>query len=166
MNSTFGPVQPRSWRERVVVPLVLFVVFFGLLGSLSWERFPKQSADPHFVYLANAWLDGSLQLQKAPPHRNDWASYQWMRLRSGQELKGVWLDRNTGRFRTLQGEVFVVDLTEQLLMLAAAEERFRKLRATLEAPRVFFMVMKALTEQEKKDKLSAFMKAHPEMDFS
>jgi hypothetical protein len=94
------------------VPGVLFLVFFAVLCTLSWDRIGKQSADPHFVYLANAWLEGSLQLQKTPPHRNDWASYEWMRLRSGREVKGVWLDRNTGRFRTLQGDIFVIDKKE------------------------------------------------------
>ncbi len=112
MSATFDAPKARTWQQRALIPCVLFAVFFGLLSALSWERLAKQSPDAHFVYLANAWLDGSLQLQKAPPHRNDWASYEWMRLKSGQEVKGVWLDRGTGRFRTLGGEVLVIDRGE------------------------------------------------------
>lgn len=112
MTSTFEPTTARPWQQRLMVPLLVFAVSFGVLATLSWERFARQSPDPHFVYLANAWLDGSLQLKKPPPHGNDWASYEWMRLKSGQEVKGVWLDRSTGRFRTLGGEVFVIDKGE------------------------------------------------------
>lgn len=115
------PGAPRSagpggfWRSLVRglgVPLLLFALSFGVFTGLAWDRVGKPSTDPHFVFLANAMLEGSLELQKAPPHGNDWASYEWMRLRSGQELRGVWLDRRTRRFQTLEGQIFVVDAAE------------------------------------------------------
>lgn len=70
------------------------------------------SSDPHFVYQANAWLEGSLALTRSPPHGNDWASYEQLRLRSGEELRGVWLDAGARKFKTLDGRVFVIDRGE------------------------------------------------------
>lgn len=101
----------RVWRE-LWTPLLLFVLAFGVFTGFAWDRVGKPSTDPHFVYLANAMLDGTLELQRSPPHGNDWASFEWMRLRSGQELEGVWLDRRTRRFQTLDGQVYVVDASE------------------------------------------------------
>lgn len=105
--------QERSWKQRLVVPLGLFALSFALLAGLSWERVTGPSTDPHFVYQARAWLEGSLELTRKPPHGNDWASYEWIKLRSGQELRGVWLDHKARRFRSLEGEVFIIDRKEE-----------------------------------------------------
>ena len=102
----------RSWLRWAAAPLVIFLVSAALMSLLSWERVTRPSADTHFVYLANAMLAGQLQLEKTPPHKNDWATYDWMRLRSGQELRGIWLDRSTRRFKTLDGKVMVIDRPE------------------------------------------------------
>lgn len=114
-SGTTPPPRPERLRallRRSLIPLALFVVSFGVLAGFAAERVLKPSADPHFVYLANAYLQGSLQLERQPPHGNDWASYEWMRLRSGQEVSGTYLDRKTGRFKTLDGEVMVIDRRE------------------------------------------------------
>lgn len=110
-------VAARRW----VVPLLLFVISAAVLALVSWERVLKPSADTHFVYLANTYNDmlaapfseeaaarreGRLpfELDRNPPHRNDWASYMELTLRDGEVLRGNWMDRQgSGRFRLLGG---------------------------------------------------------------
>ncbi|MEL6181429.1 MAG: hypothetical protein AAFS10_20895, partial [Myxococcota bacterium] len=106
------PSSSRTWVQWARVPVGLFLLSAVLMSLLSWERVKQPSADTHFVYLANAMLAGQLQLDKKPPHKNDWATYEWMRLRSGEEIRGIWLDRNTRRFKTLDGRVMVIDRPE------------------------------------------------------
>ncbi len=109
---TMAPSPKRTWKEFFLIPAILFVVGYAVLSGLAWDRVGKPSSDPHFTYLANAFLDGQLNLARKAPHGNDWASYEWMKLRSGQEIKGVWRDRNTRRFETLDGQIMVVDRAE------------------------------------------------------
>ncbi len=97
------------WRQNLGIPVVLFLLGLAIFATLAWKRLPNPSSDTHFVYQANAMLAGSLELQRPPPHRNDWASYFRIKLRSGEELRGVWLDRKARTFRTLNHPVFQVD---------------------------------------------------------
>lgn len=56
------------------VELLLFVACYVLFASFSAQRFLRQSAAPHFVYQAQAWLDGRLELDPAVlPNLEDWA---------------------------------------------------------------------------------------------
>ena len=127
-------------RGRLKLPLLVFVISFGLLCSLAWERLGSPSSDPHFTYLANAFLSGSVTLDKSPPHRNDWASYEWMKLRSGEEVKGIWLDRKTRRFKTLEGEVMVIDRKE----VAPGGKRTHTFVSFPPAPAVLMMPLAAV----------------------
>ncbi len=52
----------RIWTQAYRVELALFVVTYGVLASFSSQRFLRQSAAPHFVYQAKAWLDGRTDL--------------------------------------------------------------------------------------------------------
>lgn len=64
----------RMWLSAYRVELVLFVVAFAVLASFSSQRFLRQSAAPHFVYQAQAWLEGRLDLDPAVlPNMEDWA---------------------------------------------------------------------------------------------
>jgi hypothetical protein len=56
------------------VEVVLFLVSFAVLASFSSQRFLRQSAAPHFVYQAQAWLEGRLDLDPTVlPNLEDWA---------------------------------------------------------------------------------------------
>lgn len=111
-----------AWR----LPLLLFVASFIIFSLFAWSRVKGPSTDPHFAYLANTYnsmiaakIGGEdsaaakrregkypFELDREPPHRNDWASWWDIELRDGERFQGVWLDRGgQGRFKTLDGRV-------------------------------------------------------------
>jgi hypothetical protein len=56
------------------VEVVLFVVSYVVLASFSSERFLRQSAAPHFIYQAQSWLEGRLDVDpQVLPNLEDWA---------------------------------------------------------------------------------------------
>ncbi|MFN0063251.1 MAG: hypothetical protein ACKVPX_12165 [Myxococcaceae bacterium] len=60
--------------ERYRVELILFGLAFFVFASFSGPRFSRQSAAPHFVYQAKAWLEGRLDIDaRVLPNREDWA---------------------------------------------------------------------------------------------
>jgi hypothetical protein len=64
----------RVWLSAYRVEVVLFLVSFAVLASFSSQRFLRQSAAPHFVYQAKAWLEGRLDLDpQVLPNFEDWA---------------------------------------------------------------------------------------------
>jgi hypothetical protein len=71
-----GPVKAaaRVWLTAYRVEVVLFLVSVVVLASFSSQRFLRQSAAPHFVYQARAWLEGRLDLDpEVLPNLEDWA---------------------------------------------------------------------------------------------
>ena len=54
----------------------MFVAGLVVFGAVSCERLGSHSRDNHYVYLADAMLDGRLHIEGKPPHRNDWAEYE------------------------------------------------------------------------------------------
>ena len=81
-----------------------------LLGLVAYKRIQIHSSDNHFVYQADAWLNGSLELKRRPHHQNDWASYETLELRGkslekhGTRVQGFFVHQSKKRhhFRTLQ----------------------------------------------------------------
>ncbi|WP_240359029.1 hypothetical protein [Pyxidicoccus trucidator] len=64
----------RVWLSAYRVEVVLFLVAFVVLASFSSQRFLRQSAAPHFVYQAQSWLDGRLDIDpQVLPNLEDWA---------------------------------------------------------------------------------------------
>jgi hypothetical protein len=56
------------------IELILFVVTFVVLSFFSSQRFLRQSAAPHFVYQAQALLEGRLDIDpQVLPNLEDWA---------------------------------------------------------------------------------------------
>jgi hypothetical protein len=104
-----------GWRSGVA----LFLVSLIILAMFSGNHLKGPSTDPHFVYLANtyntmiaAMFGGAaaehraeklpFELDRDPPHRNDWASYWELTLRDGEELRGNWVERTgQGPFKLL-----------------------------------------------------------------
>ncbi|MFN3198377.1 MAG: hypothetical protein ACE366_08180 [Bradymonadia bacterium] len=93
-------------------PLILFLVALGVFCAFANVRLRIHSQDNHFVYLADAFLNGSTELQRKPPHGNDWASYKVQQLKGasaekyGSEVKGFFTRRKGkgNEFRTLAGD--------------------------------------------------------------
>lgn len=113
-----------------LLPLLIFLTSFVILVGFSGSRVKQASNDNHFVYLAdtyNVMLAGTwssaaresratkvpFELERKPHHRNDWASYWEITLKSGEVFKGVWQDRKqTGTFKLLNGQEVVLGAAE------------------------------------------------------
>ena len=80
----------------------LFAIGLVVYGVLAWDRVGKQSPAPHFVYQADAWLNGRLSC--APPTKgDDWAKVETVTLDDGTEVRGRRL-KTRRAFRTTGGD--------------------------------------------------------------
>jgi hypothetical protein len=62
------------WLQAYRVELLLGLCSFAVLAMFSSQRFLRQSAAPHFVYQAQAWLEGHQDLApEVLPNFEDWA---------------------------------------------------------------------------------------------
>ncbi len=92
--------------------LVLFVLGFAGFAGFAGNRLLIHSQDNHFVYLADAFLKGQVDLARRPHHQNDWASYEVRKVKGktaeahGEEVKGFFTRRKgkSNEFRLLSGE--------------------------------------------------------------
>jgi hypothetical protein len=121
----------RGFRQRAwVTPFLLFVLSGIVFALFAWERVQEPSEDTHFVYMANT-LNTMLaapfseeaaekregkypfELERRPPHRNDWASFWRLETHNDEEFRGVWLDgRGEGRFKTLDGKLVYLERSD------------------------------------------------------
>lgn len=93
------------------IPLILFLAGLGVFAAFAGPRLKIHTKDNHFVYLADAFLHGRLELARKPPHGNDWASYVELELRGGSAerlgspVKGFFTRRKgkPDQFRLLDG---------------------------------------------------------------
>ncbi|QED29099.1 DUF2029 domain-containing protein [Microvenator marinus] len=156
-----------NWREAWRLPFLIFLVSFGIYAAFAGERLKGPSADNHFVYLAqtfNSMVASSFsdeaaqrreglapfELEKKPHHRNDWASYWEIRLQSGEEFRGVWVDRRgSGSFQLLDGRRVELGPKE----LRGAERTQRYFVSFPPAPAVLMMPAVALFGWEMNDVL-------------
>jgi hypothetical protein len=75
----------RIWFSAYRVEVVLFLVSFAVLASFSSERFLRQSAAPHFIYQAQSWLEGRLDVDpEVLPNLEDWAC---VRQQGGEKVR-------------------------------------------------------------------------------
>lgn len=64
----------RIWFTAYRVEVILFAIAFVVLTGFSGQRFLRQSAAPHFVYQAKAFLEGHLDVDPMVlPNIEDWA---------------------------------------------------------------------------------------------
>lgn len=121
--------------------LGIFLISLVGLAIFSADRLTEPSEDIHFVYLANTYnsmlaapfseeaaerREGKVafELDRDPPHRNDWASYWELTLQDGEELKGNWVERRgSGPFRLL-GTNTVVHLERGDVDRRQSEQRY------------------------------------------
>jgi hypothetical protein len=115
-------------ERRWLLPVLLFVIAGTIYGAFAWDRVLSQSRHTHFVYLANTMntmvtaqfsdeaadkREGKypFELDRNPPHNNDWASWWELELESADDTyRGIWLDeQGEGKFKTLEGKVFVIE---------------------------------------------------------
>lgn len=77
-----------SWLSRHRIPLALYLAGLLGLGAASGARLLQQSPDPHFVLLADAWLQGTLSIDPTTRKGDDWASIETVVLDDGREVRG------------------------------------------------------------------------------
>jgi hypothetical protein len=65
------PPAPGLARWRL--PALLYLGSFAIFALFSGARLFHQSEAPHFIYQAQAFLNGQLALTVMPPNLNDWA---------------------------------------------------------------------------------------------
>ena len=63
------------WEKRWAIPLAVFALCSTVYCLTSGERLFSPSPNNHYVHLAQAWLDGRLDLGGSPPGTNDWACF-------------------------------------------------------------------------------------------
>jgi hypothetical protein len=102
----------RLFSSRWALPII-YVVFLGAYLGASNGRLKQHSAYNHFVYLADGWLHGRLDLAVNPPNENDWARVEVLHLKDGRTLKGQFRTSGpTDRFHPLRGPSLTVDKDE------------------------------------------------------
>jgi uncharacterized membrane protein YhaH (DUF805 family) len=96
----------RRWPERRWAPLVLLAVGLLVFGMAAGSRLNRQSSDPHFVYQADAWLNGKVAIDPPPEKGDDWAKVETVELDDGRVVRGRKLTskKKKGLFRTTTGE--------------------------------------------------------------
>jgi hypothetical protein len=65
----------------------LFAVGLVVYGALAWGRLGRQSGAPHFVYQADAWLNGQVSVDRPLPN-DDWAIVEEVELADGTRVEG------------------------------------------------------------------------------
>ena len=99
----------RLFSSRWALPII-YVVFLGAYLGASDGRLRQHSAYNHFVYLADGWLHGRLDLAANPPNENDWARVEVLHLRDGRTVKGQFRTSGpTDRFYPLHGPSLTID---------------------------------------------------------
>jgi hypothetical protein len=90
--------------------LVIFVVFAGAYLGASGGRLRQHSQYNHFVYLAEGWLKGRLDMPVPPPNENDWARVEVLKLKDGRTFKGMFGKIGpTDRFYPLRGQSLTIE---------------------------------------------------------
>jgi hypothetical protein len=93
-----------TWSLRRIA-VAIYLVLLAAYAGTSNTRLRAPSSDPHFVYMADMWLHGRLDLGRpAPPTQNDWAEVETLELKDGRTVRGMFLRSQPGRFRLLGGK--------------------------------------------------------------
>ncbi|HME90859.1 MAG TPA: hypothetical protein VKE49_05515 [Myxococcaceae bacterium] len=78
-------ITAKDWAAAHRIELILFATSFFVFAAFSSQRFLRQSAAPHFIYQAQAWLEGRLDLDpQVLPNLEDWAC---VRERAGEKVR-------------------------------------------------------------------------------
>lgn len=109
LRQTAGVSNPP--KEPMRTPLLIFLAALGVFAAFAGPRLKIHTKHNHFVYLADSFLNGQLDLTRPPPHQNDWASYEVLKLKGaskaehGDEVRGFFTHRKGKKheFRTLKG---------------------------------------------------------------
>lgn len=79
------------------------LIGFTAFTLVAWDRAFHQSTDPHFVYQADAWLNGKLAIDPPPARGDDWAKVETVELDDGTQVRGRRL-QSRPVFKTTTGD--------------------------------------------------------------
>ncbi len=93
-----------------IVMIGLGLIGLVVLTAVANQRVLMHSSDNHFIYQADAWLNGALSLTRRPHHQNDWASYETLTLKGpsaqtyGPSVQGFFVHQSKRKhhFRSLE----------------------------------------------------------------
>lgn len=89
--------------------VVIYLAFLAAYAAASGNRIRQHSPYNHFVYLADGWLKGRLDLAVPPPNENDWGRVEVLTLRDGREVRGQFSQTGASdRFLPLRGRPITV----------------------------------------------------------
>ena len=91
----------RNAKLALAIYLIALAAYLG--GSNT--RLRHQSADTHFLYQAQMFLQHRLDLGHAAPNQNDWAEVEYLHLKDGRTVAGGFSRAQPTRFRTLGGKI-------------------------------------------------------------
>jgi len=104
--------QQRTRIERLRAPIILALVAMSVYALFAWDRVGAPSPNNHFVYLADSFLNKTVEMRVDPPHGNDWASIETLTSPAGDTYRGIWYDRRANKFLTTTGELYIFDRAE------------------------------------------------------
>lgn len=94
-----------TMTRELKIAALLYLICTGVYAITAWDRLLRPSSDTHFVWMADTWLHRRLDLGRSPPHTNDWAEIEYLRLKDGTQVAGAFQRQVSGRFRTLSGQL-------------------------------------------------------------
>jgi len=92
-----------SWLRARRIHILLFLCGLVGFGAVAAKRITAQSADPHYVLQADAWLHGKLAIDPPPEKGDDWAIVEEVELDDGSVARGRRL-ASRPTFLTTSGE--------------------------------------------------------------
>jgi len=94
------PAGGRFWTRWVY--LVVFGAGLVGFGATAWSRLGARSVDPHFVWQADAWLHGRLDIDRLPPGADDPLILYTLETDRGEVR--AWKPPGQNAYRGLDGE--------------------------------------------------------------
>jgi hypothetical protein len=92
-------------KQTLKQSLTIYGIFLAAYCAVSGNRILRPSSDNHFAYQADMLLHGRLELGRPPPTSNDWAEVEYLHLKDGRTVAGVFLKAQPYRFHELGGHV-------------------------------------------------------------
>ncbi len=102
---SLAQVFRRFSKSNRKMALAIYVFCTVVYAGTAGQRLLHPSSDTHFVYQAESWLQRRLDLTRPPPHQNDWAEIESLKLRDGTQISGQFLRSSPERFRPLRGDI-------------------------------------------------------------
>jgi hypothetical protein len=97
-----------SFSRNSKIALAVYGVALACYAAASGDRLRRPSSDIHFSYQAQMFLQRRLDLGHPPPSSNDWAEVEYLHLKDGRTVAGVFLRSQPYRFRELNGKTEMI----------------------------------------------------------